>query len=261
MKFIEFEKFERSTNYAMSELQCHDFYEIYFLLSGKRNIVFDNKFMPVEENTVVIIPPFFMHRTEGSSYKRINVYISSDLMNRFTDNSIIDNTVKGYKIQEKYTCLIHSLLNVATEIHSANIEADTDNKMAIFHTILYLLTISSLTPLELNNNEIPSFDHQIVNITEYINTHFCEKITIEMLCKQFFFTKSNLCRRFKQAMNCSITDYIYFVRISNAKHLLFTTDFSIEDIAFRCGFDSLNYFSLMFKKKVGVSPSKYRKTQ
>jgi transcriptional regulator GlxA family with amidase domain len=48
-------------------------------------------------------------------------------------------------------------------------------------------------------------------------------------------------------------------RQARAKNLLVTTDLSMDEIAERCGYSSANYFSLIFKKNVGLSPLNYRK--
>ena len=130
------------------------------------------------------------------------------------------------------------------------ISKDNLEKLPIDYKVIGEVTDSDVIELTLENGFV-----------EYIKNNPSEKITIEMLCKKFFFTKSNLFRRFKLAMDCSISEYIYFVKIGLAKDLLYKTNKSIEEIAFLCGFSSLNYFSLMFKKKVGVSPANYRKTK
>jgi transcriptional regulator GlxA family with amidase domain len=54
-------------------------------------------------------------------------------------------------------------------------------------------------------------------------------------------------------------EYRLFTRISRAKELLSSSKMSIESIAAECGFSSANYFSLIFKKEVGISPRSYRK--
>ena len=54
--------------------------------------------------------------------------------------------------------------------------------------------------------------------------------------------------------------YILNVRIRNAQTLLETTDYSISDIAALIGYDNPMYFSRLFRKAKGLSPSKYRKT-
>mgnify|MGYP003319274626 CR=1 FL=1 len=57
----------------------------------------------------------------------------------------------------------------------------------------------------------------------------------------------------------TIGEYLLKVRLDNAKFLLLNTNKSIENIAESCGFSSANYFSLMFKRKIGISPLNYRK--
>jgi two-component system response regulator YesN len=54
-------------------------------------------------------------------------------------------------------------------------------------------------------------------------------------------------------------DYCTHARLNEAKHLLLTTRKSLDEIAERCGYASANYFSLIFKRKIGLSPLNYRK--
>ena len=80
MSFIEIEYRQTKKEWNMADLQTHDFYEIYYLIKGERNIFIEDKIFTIKENSVVIIPPFYMHKTEGGPYKRLNLYISSDLL-------------------------------------------------------------------------------------------------------------------------------------------------------------------------------------
>ena len=56
----------------------------------------------------------------------------------------------------------------------------------------------------------------------------------------------------------SLTKYILAIRINKAESLLLTTDMNITEIAISSGFTDANYFSRVFKKETGKSPSKYR---
>ena len=56
-------------------------------------------------------------------------------------------------------------------------------------------------------------------------------------------------------------EYVSRMRLSKAKSLLKDTNKSIEDIALDCGFSSANYFGLIFKKEVGLSPLNYKKSR
>ena len=80
MSFIEIEYRETNKEWNMADLQAHNFYEIYYLLKGERDIFIEDKIFTLHENSIVIIPPFYMHKTEGGPYQRINVYLSEDLL-------------------------------------------------------------------------------------------------------------------------------------------------------------------------------------
>ena len=73
MNFLEIEEVSVVESYYMGEPHSHDFYELYFLLDGKRDFFVKNKMFVISKNTLVIVPPFVMHKTEGGQFKRINM--------------------------------------------------------------------------------------------------------------------------------------------------------------------------------------------
>ena len=76
---------------------------------------------------------------------------------------------------------------------------------------------------------------------------------------QNYVTALVTCKRFSEVMRCSVIEYASAVRLNEARYLLSTTCKSIEEIAELCGYSSANYFSLIFKSKMGIVPSNYRK--
>lgn len=95
-------------------------------------------------------------------------------------------------------------------------------------------------------------------VKKYINQNYNQKINIEILCKQFFCSKSTLMNTFKKSYNKTIIEYITQVRLENAEKLLVTTNKPIHLIADECGFSDQNYFSKVFLKTYGISPTSYR---
>ena len=57
------------------------------------------------------------------------------------------------------------------------------------------------------------------------------------------------------------TDYINGIRMEKAADYLNKGDLTITEIALRCGFDSINYFSRLFKRHYNVSPTKFKETK
>ena len=93
----------------------------------------------------------------------------------------------------------------------------------------------------------------------YVDAHYQEAITLEMLSDRFHISLSYLCRQFKLNRNRTFTEYMTQKRVSRACQLLRKTRLPVSEIGGQVGYEDYFYFSRVFKKLVGVSPSAYRK--
>ena len=98
----------------------------------------------------------------------------------------------------------------------------------------------------------------ICNILEYLNNNINKEITSDELSILFYYDKTYIMKKFKKELNISIHDYINMIRIYNSLQY-FRDDDYILSIALKNGFNSLEYFSEIFKKYMGVSPIIYKK--
>lgn len=94
----------------------------------------------------------------------------------------------------------------------------------------------------------------------YFQEHYNEEINIEEYALSRNMSVSWFLRNFKQVTTKSPMQYILNIRISNAVSLLESTDYNVTEISTIVGYDNPLYFSRIFKKQKGVSPSDYRKT-
>lgn len=98
-----------------------------------------------------------------------------------------------------------------------------------------------------------------VQIDDYIQKHFTEKITSPDIARHFHIGKTKLYEIAQQSYGMGIAEYIRKLRIEKAIRLLTEEeDFSLAEIAYECGFDDYNYFITVFKKVTGTSPHAYR---
>lgn len=95
---------------------------------------------------------------------------------------------------------------------------------------------------------------------KYFNEHYNEDISIEEYAQSRGMSVSWFLRNFKQMTMKSPMQYILSIRINNAASLLETTDYNVTEISTVVGYDNPLYFSRIFKKQKGVSPSDYRKS-
>ena len=98
----------------------------------------------------------------------------------------------------------------------------------------------------------------VVNVKEYLEHHYSERITLNDLASRFYINKYYLTRVFKEQYGMSITSYLTSLRITHAKQLLRFTNKTVEEIGLECGLGALHYFSRVFKEVEGVAPSTYR---
>ena len=93
----------------------------------------------------------------------------------------------------------------------------------------------------------------------YFEEHYNEDISIEQYAASRSMSTSWFSRSFRSATGTSPMQYILQIRIRNAQTLLETTDDSISNIASIVGYDNPLYFSRLFSRAKGVSPTGYRK--
>ena len=99
----------------------------------------------------------------------------------------------------------------------------------------------------------------IRKIKDHIKEHLSESISLSSLSAIVNYNETYISRLFKQSTGVKLSEYIYQERIAKAKYLLSTSSDSIQAIAAAIGFDSPQYFSLVFKKSVGITPSEYQR--
>ena len=100
---------------------------------------------------------------------------------------------------------------------------------------------------------------EISQVKSFLDEHYKEKLSLESVASHFFIDKHYLARLFKEHYGVTLVTYLQQVRITHAKRMLRFTDKSIEEIGLECGIGELNYFSRVFKKLEGVSPSEFRR--
>lgn len=96
-------------------------------------------------------------------------------------------------------------------------------------------------------------------IKNYIESNYDSKLSLEILCNYFFYSKPTIMNAFKNTFHKSINRFIQETRLNHAIHLLDHTDDSIYNISKLCGFTDQNYFTKVFLKEFGMTPTHFRK--
>ena len=105
-----------------------------------------------------------------------------------------------------------------------------------------------------------SISNRMAIFLQYIELHYSEDLTLEMIADSANVSKSECLRCFKASLHTTPYKYVMEYRLSKAADLLKNTDQSIEQISNAVGFAQISHFGKCFREKTGLSPSAYRKT-
>lgn len=97
-------------------------------------------------------------------------------------------------------------------------------------------------------------------VIDYMEKHLYDGMNIDKLCHAMSFSKSYLSKRFSSVCGCSLIKYFNIMRIQEAKRLIRETDLSFQEISEKMMLANPHYFSTIFKKHIGMTPTEYKKS-
>lgn len=163
--------------------------------------------------------------------------------------------VQKYSIQTRTG---HAIDNI---LEALNALAREPNKNQIDEYLLLALLSYSKTMLG-EPNEVISPKKRSEDLYQgiciYIQENFHRSIDRNNIASRFNISPNHLSRMFRQQGHMTLADYITWVRIERAKFMLKKYTFRLTEVATRCGFQDVNYFYRVFKKKTSYTPSDYR---
>lgn len=175
---------------------------------------------------------------------------------------------EGYSVYSFVECLGASLLEVIPQnkdnlqqpLNFATLSLfwDTVTQCETLDDIaaIYAETLSEFYPAQ---NQDALHNKTIQLAKKYIDNHYREDLTLAKVAEHVGMSAAYFSVLFKKENHCGLVEYINDIRIEHAAALLKDPQCRIYEVAIRVGFTDDKYFSRVFKKKMGVSPSEYRR--
>ncbi len=253
-------------------LHWHNEVELILIVSGNLRIKFHNDIQNTVECTpgdIILIAPGTLHEYLSDTPGGEKLILLFDIGGYSQVSSLVPllNTLPPYVHirQENYPLESARLHNYFWEIDRLYGSSDEFLQISVYSLVtLILAQIGSM-----HHEDIPAPEDncdchhknvdKIVLVTNYIDSHRSDDLTVENLAELAGFSKFHFERLFKSCMGISCYQYITKRRILMAKELLGDTNLSVMDIALQSGFFSLSTFNRVFKDVNGCSPTEFRK--
>ncbi|AFQ44144.1 PocR ligand-binding domain-containing protein [Desulfosporosinus meridiei] len=115
---------------------------------------------------------------------------------------------------------------------------------------------SYMSYLESNKNQKNL--QAIQKAAEYIRNNYRNKLTIDDIAQAVYLSPCYVSRIFKQGLGCTLMEYLTQVRVEEAKTMLKNPKYNVMQVAEESGFEDPGYFTRVFKKLEGVTPSRFK---
>ncbi len=247
---------------------------ILYLTEGKVSMQIGNETCNAKAGDILLIPKGVFYKpleSDGCQYYFFHFQASTLPETEKIPDSVALAPHMNLENGFAYTCTGIYASGVKIEIYTENVHFDIkkifDRGAALrpdraFSDKLLLDNLVRELLILLSNRDVSHIrNKKFLEILDYINSNYASCVKLSSLSQRFSLSESYISRLFNEELSMKPSEYINRIRISAAISLLVDTDITISEIAEKCGYSGVYYFSRIFKKMTGASPMKIRNSK
>lgn len=269
MRRNTFEVFHyRNENLQEVALHHHDFYEIYFFLSGNVSYNIESRSYRLSPGDVLLISPQELHQPvfspEKQQYERYVLWVSSGLLQQFVLSGqdlsqCFDTTRPEHTNLVRPDAVTREVLSylfqqLVREQDSQDFAAEI-NRLSLLAQLLVLVNRMALRAGRAPEPR-ENADSVVYRILSYIGEHYSEDLSLDFLANEFFVSKYHLSREFSRVVGTPVHRYIVQKRLIMARQMM-AAGVSTSEVSQLCGFGDYSNFYRAFTGEYQISPRKY----
>ena len=242
------------------DLHHHDFYEIYYFISGNVEYRVEGKTYVLQKGDLLLISPGVFHQPvvrPGVPYERIVLWINRSYLSRLAglDADLSACFDPGGAVLLQPTPYQRSTLAMQMEELCTELRSDKYGKELYCHALfIQILTqINRLTAATAPEKPAQQEPELVGQVLAYIAAHYQEKLTLQQLADHFYVSKYHLSHTFSSQVGTSIYRYILLKRLLAAREQI-TSGLFPSEASQNCGFPDYANFYRAFRAEYGVSP-------
>lgn len=239
-------------------LHYHTCYEFEFLVSGRIKLQINNEVTQCSSGSFWLSRPNDIHRIKNNSptVEVISFKFKDEALSKKMRSFIyaMQTNFKGVLSE----CETKDILGVFEWMFCAYAGMKTEFDKNVFCKASFetVMTYFGDKAIQSQDDVNVIGDKDIFEAVSIIKKDFKSNLTVKYFSEMFGFTPNYFSAKFKNVTGKNLIDYINNERLRYAYYMLSTTDVTVKEISTEVGFDSMAYFSRLFKKTFGISPSK-----
>ncbi len=232
-----------------------NFYHLSIILKGKFTYYIDGQELILEENDAILLCPGTDRKrlcyNEHADYIIFNFSAPKDCSLKNTLFKNINQPIKT--LLNAYPYRFYKATNYKHYIGREYEHYDGQEKdkvIAILHNIFNCILVDLFDSLKYSTQ-----NQHVLNTLKFINKHINEPLTLDSVCRKIHLSKEYTARVFKREIGITVTQYINQQKLDIAKNILINDELDLQTVAKKVGFENYNYFSRIFKKYFGITPT------
>ena len=261
-------QYKRDSYLKDVELHHHDFYEIYYLISGDVTYTIESRLYKVLPGDILLISPKELHQVhiqaERSVYERYVLWLRPEIIQALSSEKsnlfhALDPGRPGYGNQLRLSAGDRArVLSLLEQLYQEDQAAafGSDLLPMSLRTQL-LITVNRLAlGQELPLEDLPRSSKTVAQVIEYIRLNYAEELSLDLLAEKFYVSKYHLSHEFQRQVGTGVYRYIQKKRLQIARHLL-SQGKKPGEIYSQCGFSDYAGFYRAFRAEYGTSPKEF----
>lgn len=262
--------YRKALSHHMPISHFHSTFEVFYLISGKREFFIKDRTIVINEGDVIIISPNILHRTTNTEMPKHERLIVNIHENYIASVNASYKDILQPMFENEYLIVKCSLFDkLAIEALGQSIRQEMQEKKMGFEMYAQTLVLQMLMICcrhviknSIETMESPSSMHErISEVVRYINNYYMQELSLHLLAEKFYVSPYYLSRFFKEATGFTFVEYLNSVRVKEAKKLLERTSMKVSLIGKKVGFGSVTHFGRVFKSVTRHAPLYYRKNK
>lgn len=238
-----------------------DMCEIILIIEGQGSYIINNEKYLAKKGDLLIYNRGILHDERSDPSNPLKTYclgINGLHINGLNELQIIPSHVcPVIDTNEKFQSFTNYFETILNEFNAKNKYYEIVCQSLVTTIIILINRMIQNVPNDLNNKKSRTI---ALKVKEYIDANYMKDLKLDNIAKMFNFSTFYLAHSFKKETFFSPIEYIIQRRIGEAQRLLLYTNKTIKEVGLDVGYNDANYFSLIFKKTTGVSPSSFRKS-
>ena len=263
------ERKKQTEPYTMAQKHFHGHYEIYYLVSGERIYLLEDRICHVHQGDLVLIPKRSIHMTTDAgtdSHERYVVYFKEEFLHDILPQAKVAALTRHLSGDAKVVSLRASDQDFVERLLAKMLyeEQSPLNHRKLYQKLLLAELLIFIDRLEIprqreNLGDLSSVHGKAHRIARFIRENYNRPLSLASISEQFYISPWYLSRIFRQATGMRLMEYLNNVRIKEAQSLLRDSPMTVAEIAAHVGYGSQTHFGRIFRRIMGNSPLEYRK--